>query len=86
MYVLKRDVKIRRLCTNPEIAKQVIELQGVTRLVRLCREERERNYSDGVLVACLVSEFHLYNICTRKGIKECIILISTLDSKRIYNK
>lgn len=55
-------MKIHRLCTNPEISKQVIELQGVTRLVRLCREERERNYSDGVLVACLVSmRFHLHN-------------------------
>lgn len=32
-----------------------MELKGVNRLVRLCKEEKERNHSDGVLVACLVS-------------------------------
>lgn len=28
--------------------------QGVQRLVRLCKDEKERNHSDAVLVACLV--------------------------------
>jgi hypothetical protein len=40
------------------VAAQVVELQGVNRLVRLCKEERERNHSDGVLVACLVCLLH----------------------------
>lgn len=44
-----------RLCTNTEISKQIVELQGVNQLVRLCKEERERNFNDDVLVACLVS-------------------------------
>lgn len=43
-----------RLCSDPEVAEEVVQLQGVPRLVRLCREDRERNHSDGVLVACLV--------------------------------
>lgn len=43
-----------RLCSDVAVADQVVELQGVCRLVRLCKEERERNHSDGVLVACLV--------------------------------
>lgn len=43
-----------RLCSDPSVAAQVVDLQGINRLVRLCKEERERNHSDGVLVACLV--------------------------------
>lgn len=39
------------------MASQVVSLEGVPRLVRLCRDEKERNHSDGVLVACLVSKF-----------------------------
>lgn len=45
-----------RLCSDVEVSKQVVELEGVNCLVRLCKEERERNHSDGVLVACLVSK------------------------------
>lgn len=44
-----------RLCSDVEVSKQVVELEGVNRLIRLCKDERERNHSDGVLVACLVS-------------------------------
>uniref|UniRef100_A0A8D9AB09 Protein inscuteable homolog n=1 Tax=Cacopsylla melanoneura TaxID=428564 RepID=A0A8D9AB09_9HEMI len=51
----KSAIALSRLCSDVEIAQQVVELQGVTRLVKLCKEERERNHSDGVLVACLVS-------------------------------
>lgn len=50
-------LKKNRLCTNAEISKQVVELQGVNQLVRLCKEERERNFNDDILVACLVNEF-----------------------------
>lgn len=44
-----------RLCSDVQVSKQVVELEGVNRLIRLCKDERERNHSDGVLVACLVS-------------------------------
>jgi hypothetical protein len=44
------------------VATQVVELQGVNRLVRLCKEERERNHSDGVLVACLVCSIYFPTI------------------------
>ena len=50
------------------VAAQVVELQGVNRLVRLCKEERERNHSDGVLVACLVS-YHLISSPHIKQVK-----------------
>lgn len=45
------------------MACQVVDLQGVNRLVRLCKDETERNHSDGVLVACLVSATHLILNC-----------------------
>ena len=32
----------------------VVEMGGMERMVQLCRQEKERNYSDGVLIACLV--------------------------------
>lgn len=48
-------IALSRLCSDATVAKQVVELQGINRLVRLCKEGRERNHSDGVLVACLVS-------------------------------
>jgi hypothetical protein len=51
-----------RLCSDPTVATQVVELQGVNRLVRLFKEERERNHSDGVLVACLVCLLHFLTI------------------------
>ncbi|XP_065207501.1 protein inscuteable homolog isoform X2 [Planococcus citri] len=72
----KSAIALSRLCTNPEIAKQVIELQGVTRLVRLCREERERNYSDGVLVACLASLRKITAVCGND-------VIDKLDAKEL---
>lgn len=48
-------LRLYRLCSDVEVSKQVVELEGVNRLIRLCKDERERNHSDGVLVACLVS-------------------------------
>lgn len=53
-----------RLCSDVEVSKQFVELEGVNRLIRLCKDERERNHSDGVLVACLVSINKLYNFKT----------------------
>jgi hypothetical protein len=52
--ILKYCFFVSRLCSEPEVATQVVQLQGISNLARLCREETERNNSDGVLVACLV--------------------------------
>ncbi|XP_054262354.1 protein inscuteable homolog [Macrosteles quadrilineatus] len=51
----KSAIALSRLCSDPSVAAQVVDLQGINRLVRLCKEERERNHSDGVLVACLAA-------------------------------
>jgi Protein inscuteable C-terminal len=47
------------------VAQQFVELQGAERLVRLCKDEKERNHSDGVLVACLVS-IYFFLLMNRK--------------------
>ena len=42
-----------RLCNDTQVCYDVIRLGGVDRLVELCKEASERNYSDAVLVAAL---------------------------------
>ena len=44
-----------RLCNDPQLAKEVVRLNGLGRLVELCKHERARVSSDGVLVACLAA-------------------------------
>ena len=44
-----------RLCNDPQLAKEVVRLNGLGRLVELCKNERARVSSDGVLVACLAA-------------------------------
>ncbi|VVC30242.1 Hypothetical protein CINCED_3A021057 [Cinara cedri] len=51
----KTAIALSRLCSDVQVSKQVVELEGVNRMIRLCKDERERNHSDGVLVACLAS-------------------------------
>ena len=41
------------MCNDPEVCVEVIRLNGVDRLVELCKDSEERNFSDAVLVACL---------------------------------
>ncbi len=43
----------RRLCMDPQVCFDVLRLGGADRLVELCKDPVERNYSDAVLVACL---------------------------------
>ena len=43
-----------RVCGEENAARQIVDLEGIERLAQLVRDPRERNYSDGVLVACLV--------------------------------
>lgn len=56
----KAIIGLSRLCSEPEAARQVVERGGVDRLVKLCREKKERFDSDAILVAALVSIFHIY--------------------------
>ncbi|XP_042209618.1 protein inscuteable homolog [Homarus americanus] len=51
----KSAIAISRLCRESSVARQVVELGGAERLVRLCKDEQERNHSDAVLVACLAA-------------------------------
>lgn len=53
----KSIIALSRLCGQKEAAAQVVELGGVDKLVRMCREKNERHDSDAVLVAALVSCF-----------------------------
>ena len=46
---------ICRLCNDPCLAEQVVQLNGLRRLVELCKNEDARLGSDGVLVACLAA-------------------------------
>uniref|UniRef100_T1J5H0 Protein inscuteable homologue C-terminal domain-containing protein n=1 Tax=Strigamia maritima TaxID=126957 RepID=T1J5H0_STRMM len=60
----KSAIALSRLCTDEKIAKDVIRLQGVNRLVQLCKDERERNQSDAVLVACLAALRKIASSCS----------------------
>ena len=44
-----------RLCNDKRLAEEVVRLEGLGRLVELCKNESERVGSDGVLVACLAA-------------------------------
>ncbi|KAK3864560.1 hypothetical protein Pcinc_029764 [Petrolisthes cinctipes] len=51
----KSAIALSRLCRDSSVARQVAKLGGAERLVRLCKDEHERNHSDAVLVACLAA-------------------------------
>ncbi|GFY60442.1 protein inscuteable homolog [Trichonephila inaurata madagascariensis] len=51
----KAAIALARLCTKPETSNIVAEMQGIQRLVKLCKDRKERNDSDSVLVACLAA-------------------------------
>lgn len=85
----KSAIALSRLCTDAVVAKQVMDVQGAERLVRLCKDEKERNQSDAVLVACLAA---LRKIASACGIDEFKGLDATelveprlLDSFLIYS-
>lgn len=85
----KSAIALSRMCTDQEVAAQVVELQGVQRLVKLCREERERNNSDGVLVACLAALRKIVANCGSKSVEELnaleLVEPRLLDSFLIYS-
>ena len=43
------------MCNDPALAEEVVRLEGLGRLVELCKKENSRIGSDGVLVACLAA-------------------------------
>ncbi|KAL0272723.1 UNVERIFIED_CONTAM: hypothetical protein PYX00_005585 [Menopon gallinae] len=85
----KSAIALSRLCSDSIVAKQVVELQGVVRLVRLCKEERERNHSDGVLVACLAALRKIVSNCGTEALEklEALELVEPrlLDSFLLYS-
>ncbi|XP_076304456.1 uncharacterized protein LOC143222211 isoform X2 [Tachypleus tridentatus] len=62
----KSAIALSRLCTDIETSAKVIQMQGVQRLVRLCKDETERNNSDSVLVACLAALKKIATSCERE--------------------
>ena len=42
-----------RLCNSTKVCRDLVRLNGIDRLVELCRSPSERNHSDAVLVSCL---------------------------------
>lgn len=63
----KSAIALARLCSCPSTAGMVLQMQGVQRLVRLCKEPKERNSSNSVLVACLAA---LRKIAASSGNKD----------------
>jgi len=49
----KSAIALSRLCNSSKVCRDLIRLSGVDRLVELCQNPSERNYSDAVLVSCL---------------------------------
>ncbi|XP_049766335.1 protein inscuteable homolog [Schistocerca cancellata] len=85
----KSAIALSRLCTDKAVAQEIVDLQGVTRLVRLCREDRERNHSDGVLVACLAALRKIAANCGTEVIEELdameLVEPRLLDSFLLYS-
>ncbi|XP_023311619.1 protein inscuteable homolog [Anoplophora glabripennis] len=59
----KSIIALSRLCGQKEAATQVVELGGVERLVKMCREKNERHDSDAVLVAALATLRKIADAC-----------------------
>ncbi|XP_069164849.1 protein inscuteable homolog isoform X2 [Procambarus clarkii] len=85
----KSAIALSRLCREASVAQQVVELGGAARLVRLCKDEEERNHSDAVLVACLAA---LRKIASSLGSEELrgmdaaeLVEPRLLDSFLIYS-
>jgi hypothetical protein len=51
----KVSVALARLGSHKSAAKLIYKLNGVQRLVQLCKDAKERNFSDTVLLACIAA-------------------------------
>nr|CAH7744602.1 unnamed protein product [Callosobruchus chinensis] len=59
----KSVIALSRLCGTKEGAEQVVDCGGVDKLVKLCRERKERFDSDAVLVAALATLRKVADAC-----------------------
>ncbi|KAK3595203.1 hypothetical protein CHS0354_021518 [Potamilus streckersoni] len=59
----KAAIALTRLCRDGETAQVIIDLHGIPRLVQLCRNIKERNNSDAVLVANLAALRKICSLC-----------------------
>lgn len=59
----KAAIALTRLCKDELTAQVIVDLQGVPRLVQLCRNIEERNNSDAVLVASLAALRKICALC-----------------------
>lgn len=59
----KAAIAISRFCREPKYSILLVELGVIPRLSNLCRDPNERNNSDSVLVACLVSQWNCSHNC-----------------------
>ncbi|KAL3881407.1 hypothetical protein ACJMK2_027852 [Sinanodonta woodiana] len=59
----KAAIALTRLCRDGETAQVIIDLHGIARLVQLCRNIKERNNSDAVLVASLAALRKICSLC-----------------------
>lgn len=56
----KSIIALSKLSSNKVAARQIVDKGGVEKLVKLCREKKERYGSDAVLVAALVRTYILH--------------------------
>ena len=61
---------LSRLCAEASLAHEVIRLNGLDRLVELCKDESARLGSDGVLVSCLATVRKIASFCGVKPFEE----------------
>lgn len=66
----KIAVALARLGTHRSTAKIIYKLNGLARLVQLCKEAKERNYSDTVLLASLAALKRIAQSIGRQPFKE----------------
>ncbi|KAJ8930514.1 hypothetical protein NQ314_016676 [Rhamnusium bicolor] len=59
----KSIIALSRLCGEKQAATQIVELGGVEKLVKMCRERNERHDSDAVLVAALATLRKIADTC-----------------------
>ncbi|XP_056644652.1 protein inscuteable homolog [Diorhabda sublineata] len=59
----KSVIALSRLCGERDAAVQVVDLGGVEKLVKMCREKEERFDSDAVLVAALATLRKIVDTC-----------------------
>ncbi|CAG9815714.1 unnamed protein product [Phaedon cochleariae] len=72
----KSIIALSRLCGDRTAATQIVELGGVEKLVKMCREKTQRFDSDAVLVAALATLRKIIDTCGSD-------VISALDAQEL---